>query len=641
MRWTIWWFCLGKWHRWGGTVSPNQNIPAGLFIRFCDIEQLSEEQLLARNLMGCCIGEKHSNWCQDNPTGPSYPPVYIDKDGNEYCIFHAPAECKFVELYDERKGGEQPSLMAGEDFNQLVFDRIQGVIDAGEDEEADNFSGYPESWNPRCNFAGTIFHKGIYQPNFLESFDIDLPPTSFHACEFHGRSNFSKTTFNGVASFTMAKFHKSITIRNTTFKSIADFSYSTFKSRASFFATQFRNETYFQFCRFLGYTKFEKSKLKTNVGFLKCEFDDVKFDSTHFLMRTFFIKSIFNKSAYFDNCTFNDVSFEEAKSQKAFRIQDSTLNESNFNSMIFHGSIDFNNSEFSNTADFTNTIFLNYSNFKNTKFQGTALFLHTHFKEWTYFRNAAFKGETTFAGAISKETILIESTDLSNLKLTETNIESFQFTECTWPTINGRKAIYDEKIALESDQTPDYLKLEEIYRRLKKIARQNNDEMQTSAWHYKEKEMMRKRLRQENGPGVIEKIAAKACACLPCDIERTKEKFSKLLTLTEKQRTPFLRFLNSAYWIVSGYGEEPLRAGIWMLIFILGAILPAFFGPEVNQVTNTLSDFIKGWMWYMPLMKVSDVDATGWNYLFKAIFNVTISIQAALFAFALRNKLRR
>ncbi|ACS79402.1 pentapeptide repeat-containing protein [Maridesulfovibrio salexigens] len=584
--------------------------------------------------MGCCIGEKHSNWCQDNPTGPSYPPVYIDKEGNEYCIFHAPAECKFVELYDERKGGEKPALMSGEDFNQLVFDRIQGVIDAGEDGKTTGCM-WPH-WNPLLNFAGTIF---IYIIFFQDANVEHFPAMNFKNAVFLQGVSFIQSHFKSDVNFEQARFESLTEFEKSTFHNACNFEHAIFKGLTSFNKAQFKEMAEFTNCQFENHADFPKTNFELHANF----------ENTIFYKDAYFYKSTFKLGINLQNVTFTgDLDFSKskiealnlykAKAEDQAIFEKAEITNSSFELMEFKGPAYFTKSFFSNDVTFKNAIFHNYSNFEQSKFTGITHFINTLFKEWAYFRKVVFKKETTFAGSIAKENILIEDVNLQFFKFINTNIESFKFIECVWGK-NKFSPIYDErhkdKLNIKNSS------LEEIYRRLKKIARENTDEVQTSAWHYKEKEMMRKRLREENGPGIIEKLSAKICTCLPCDIQKTKDKLAKLITFTEKQRTPFLRLLNSAYWIVSGYGEEPLRAGIWLLIFIFGAMLPAFFGPEVNQATNTLSDFIKGWMWYMPLMKVSDVHAGGWNYLFKALFNVTISIQAALFAFALRNKLRR
>ncbi|WP_320170598.1 pentapeptide repeat-containing protein [Maridesulfovibrio sp.] len=326
--------------------------------------------------------------------------------------------------------------------------------------------------------------------------------------------------------------------------------------------------------------------------------------------------------------------------------------------MEFKGPTHLDGAFFLDKTTFTNAIFHEYSNFEKTRFYGPVSFRHALFKEWTYFRNVKFLAPTSFAGTISKETILVEAADLSLLSLSETNIESFQFTECTWPKgKNGHRIIRDETVKLECKEKRKpaelekiYRQLEEIYRRLKKVARENNDEMRASTWHYKEKEMLRKRLREENGPGIIENIYAKVCDYLPCGIEDFQQKTAGLVAAAEKKSTPFIRFLNTAYWLVSGYGEEPLRAGAWLLVFIFGAMVAAFFGPDAAQATQTSATaqlpevsggFIKSWLWYMPLLKIDKLQPTGWNELFRALFNVAISVQAALFGFALRNKLRR
>lgn len=155
--------------------------------------------------MGCCVGADHSNWCED------YDIVYIDDEGKEYCIFHAPAECKFVELYDERDGGEKPALMEAKQFNGLVFARIDGVIEAGEDEERDRWDYF--NWNPRCNFTSTIFPYPIRFNNSKVS--NKLPAINFHKSIFthdaffyniifYNDINFKEVTFNKDSFFTAA-----------------------------------------------------------------------------------------------------------------------------------------------------------------------------------------------------------------------------------------------------------------------------------------------------------------------------------------------------------------------------------------------------------------------------------------------------
>ncbi|WP_415718210.1 pentapeptide repeat-containing protein [Maridesulfovibrio sp.] len=702
--------------------------------------------------MGCCVGEKHNNWCEE------YGIVYIDAEGKEYCIFHAPADCKFVKFYDERKGGEKPALMDAEQFNGMVFERIDAVIEAGVDEERDKFDF--SNWNPRCNFSGTIFPYSISFNEYDGQNDKYLPPINFISSQFSGDADFrssqfsknayfissqfsgdadfSSSQFSGDADFRSSQFSKNAYFISSQFSGDADFSSSQFSGDADFRSSQFSKNAYFISSQFSGDADFRSSQFSKNAYFISSQFSgdadfrssqfsknayfissqfsgdadfrssqfsgdadfrssqfsknayfissqfsgdadfsssqfsgDADFRSSQFSKNAYFISSQFSgdadfrssqfsKNAYFISSQFSgdadfrssqfsgdadfrssqfskNADFNNAEIQKQAKFTDVKFVKSSFDQMEFKGPVYFDNSIFEKEASFRNAIFHEYSNFEQTKFNNSVSFRHALFKEWSYFRNVEFNGETSFAGAISKETIVVENVDLSNFYFAETNIESFKFTECTWPRKeNGRRTIADEISPRESSKGLSFTKLEEIYRRLKKVARENNDEMQASTWHYNEKEMLRKKMREENGPGIIEKLGTKTCELLPCNIEIAKTKLSKLIETSEQKRTPFLRFINTTYWIVSGYGEEPLRAGIWLLILIFGAMILACFGPD----SNPPSDFITKWMWYMPLIKVN-LSADGLHYLLKGLSVTLITLQAALFGFALRNKLRR
>ena len=54
--------------------------------------------------MACCKSKQMGEWCKEERI------VYIDKDGKEYCVFHAPSDEKGV------------SVVA---FNKRVFELIR------------------------------------------------------------------------------------------------------------------------------------------------------------------------------------------------------------------------------------------------------------------------------------------------------------------------------------------------------------------------------------------------------------------------------------------------------------------------------------------------------------------------------------
>ncbi|MDO9083665.1 MAG: pentapeptide repeat-containing protein, partial [Humidesulfovibrio sp.] len=133
--------------------------------------------------MPCCKCKEH-HWPAPQPE------VYTDEAGQDYCLFHAPAE---------HKG------MSVDDFNAKVFARI------------DAFKAKPKTSgaDPFCNFDGTIFHGDI---SFM-AYDKDNPLPSmyfakaafidnveFYTATFSGEADFGGTTFSGEADFGRATF---------------------------------------------------------------------------------------------------------------------------------------------------------------------------------------------------------------------------------------------------------------------------------------------------------------------------------------------------------------------------------------------------------------------------------------------------
>ena len=798
--------------------------------------------------MGCCVGEDHKNWCKE------YGIVYIDAEGKEYCIFHAPADCKFVKLYDEREGGDKPALMDAQQFNGLVFERIDAVIAAGVDEERDKWDHldlFFQKWNPRCNLAGTIFPYAISFSDCKNKYNRQLPPINFSNVQFIGDTNFSKlqfgdctvfddslfidnvnydsSIFSGQVYFFRCKFNKQAIFANTQYKNIVYFKGSKFQDDAKFNHSKFKSDAIFRGVQFNGKTQFENSKFdklasfkysqinyaqfdyaiftgsanfrqtqfnlpssfnniqfNSHVSFFKSNFLDiasfqdstfnketsfkystfcseVNFDNSHFENSMFLQYSEFNGETSFQNCKFtrsanfyeiifngkasfsqthfsgeiyfNDtqfckqisfrksklkdadfnnatfkeftnfrrsnftgsstikealfygqVSFSKAKFMGNISFEETMFNEKtyftdakfnkfvtfknvkaekriNFSNVIFSNSVFeymqfnkpafFDNAKFINISSFNNAIFDDYVNFDQTIFLDRVSFKLTFFKEWSYFRKAHFGGETTFAGAISKETILLESVDLLNLKFAETNIESFKFIDCKWGDKRFAE-IYDER-----HQTGDCndTTLAEIYRRLKRIARESADEEQTSHWHYREKEMTRKNLDCEQltpiGNILLTAIFVMPLCVLFVEIKpMTIFSFGVAITLLctgigsaygDYKRIhdidkSFTKIYLNFYKCISGYGEDPVRAGIILIGLVL---LPFIIKFLVSLWTTTPMDWLKEAMWYMPLIKITLNDSQGYHYLLKGLSVTLITLQAALFGFALRNKLRR
>ncbi|NDV26571.1 pentapeptide repeat-containing protein [Desulfovibrio sp. JC010] len=627
--------------------------------------------------MGCCIGEKHSNWCKD------YDIVYIDADGKEYCIFHAPADCKFDvpsgKPYDGRDGGERPALMRAEKFNGLIFERIDGVIEEGEDEERDKDNWLKMRWNPRCNFSATIFPYEISLSKYHKLNAKHIPPINLNYSFFLKHTDFKNAFFDAKSNFNNVHFKSTSDFRNTTFNKInfinthfhntplfidthfcdeTNFSDSQFYNEITFEHAQFIKNAIFKSANFNGKATFEYVHFMKTANFSKSIFlSETDFSNTKFHQQAKFINSKFNACTFFVYAEFQHVDFNETESLMEIYFDHSKFEKASFYLMEFNGPTFFQSSSFENKPSFDNTIFQAYSNFEQTIFEDGVNFNLAFFKEWTYFRDSKFLGETSFAGAISKETILLESVNLTNLKFDKTNIESFKFINCTWG--DERFApIYDEKHQEETDCTDTTLA--EIYRRLKRIARESADEEQTSHWHYREKEMTRKSL--DKAPSThFWNILATAIFMIPvCAffLKMQHEYFlniavglSLLLTAIVIGYNDFQKIKNDInkvaskiylnfYQQISGYGEDPIRAGAILFCLVIFPFLAQFIislTPWANQ------DWLKMAMWYMPLIKIkfADTDLTGLQYFFKGISVTLITLQAALFGFALRNKLRR
>ncbi|WP_291325283.1 pentapeptide repeat-containing protein [Desulfovibrio sp. UCD-KL4C] len=648
--------------------------------------------------MACCIGAKHDHWCKVHDI------VYIDKEGNEYCVFHAPSDHKY-----RHKNG--PKVTA-EQFNHLVFSIANSYADRSQQQNE-----YIE-----CNLSGTIFP---YDINFslcntdkiLESLNFNdclfKGIASFNGCRLNGCSSFNRTTFKGKALFDAATFNGECNFKctfeldsyfkNCTFTQSACFEQTqfikgAFFNNAMFFATtsflgvefhdvakfkesklcaritfngskfhsaavfnqtvcnddlasfqmpisfsnvDFLGVAYFEECdfkgpidfhnvKFKGYTSFQSSFFKQEATFEKTifyaevNFSQIQYDKriTVFNAESIFRKTVFKDTVDISNVDFDcNVKFEEVDINGPLQCFNSKFKKAEFTKINFNDRVHFSGSKFNEALFFCvffekqayfNDMTLFYTSLKidNCSFKMAANFNHaafitpgdltikdTTFDSWAYFRNVTFGRKISFEDTICEKTILIEGddVDLSGMEFTNINIESFKFIGCHWGK-NKYGPIYDEL----NDTSP--AKLEEIYRRLKRLAVNNSDQIQASSWHYREKK------------------------CL------LKTSFNNL---REEPSNWFKLIYLGLYYLFSGFGEKPLRAFIWLLIFI---VTPFFIPPESLNSYDPI--WLKNSINYLPIIKTSS-ELPSLATLVQGFWRLFITIQAALFAFALRNKLRR
>ena len=239
------------------------------------------------------------------------------------------------------------------------------------------------------------------------------------------------------------------------------------------------------------------------------------------------------------------------------------------------------------------------------------------------FRHTTFTEVATFWGCLTEGIICFEDVDLSHVSFLETNPHNFNFICCKWPQKKGRDVLYDEIQIKSLKDKKAFEQVEDLYRQLKHKYKKELNEPEVSNWHYGEKEMFRKK--------------------------RLWRRFNPIS-------------FSNLYWAFSGYGECPIRAGIMLLlllIFIMTGmnyfgLVPFMEGNPVYEVAEIKGfsgsiDWKKLWLLFYntiqhilffktPFFKPETLSG---NIFLTVSTKIMIPIQAAMFAFALRNKFRR
>lgn len=440
--------------------------------------------------------------------------------------------------------------------NKLIYDRIN----AGKN----------------C-FSGTIFPISINWPSkningsnkIYNNLDLSF---SF----FKENVVFRNINFTGVTK-----------IVNVVFNEKVSFSDTYFQGEAIFMASEFYDEALFLYLRFNGRALFSHALFKSSVAFLG---------------------SVFSKEAYFCRSFFGD--------------------KSSFTGAVFRGAADFRLSVWDGKSFFINTQFDSRSTFEKASF-GIVEFSSASFVKPAFFCLTTFS-KANFSEVLVEENIIFDRADLQSVSFLGSPIENFRFISCLWPKTKSRNIVFDarkvnkrgyfplnnKKSDIPLDEVPEAIHLEDLFRRLKKIAKNENDEIMASDWHYNEKEMLRLRLAESN-----DSFTWKQCC---------KNFFALELKKTGKWWNDFFLYeATSLYKTLSGYGEEPLRALICLVILVLLPALPWVFPGDM--------------MYYIPLSKARpDVsEFFELTRLWMILWQIIITIQAGLFGFSLRNKFRR
>lgn len=445
-----------------------------------------------------------------------------------------------------------------------------------------------------CKDLATVNHEGEAYCHFHFPAPKPQSPNKFNTLVFdkiieakasQKRCDLSGTYF--VHPINFGRFHK-----NNPFPDI-DLSGTTFIEHADFKEAAFSGEASFSRATFNGKADFMDATFSKGADFVGATFTDVgDFAVATFSGEASFRHATFNGKADFQAATF---------SKEAFYVGATFREEAVFHHATFNGKAFFSEATFNGKAHLGQATFSGYTLFNRTTFYGEA-----------YFVRCSVEG-----------TLRLEEVDLAYVSFLETSLRKFEFVRCIWRQKLGRSILYDEIRAKREKKARSYKRAEYLYRQLKQKYKEEHDEPEASNWHYGEMEMKRKK----------------------------------------RGRWRFFPFtFTNLYWASSGYGESPVRAGIVLLLLIVIVTIGMnFLGVEPfvgkEPVYGVME--IKGFSWSVDWNKVGLLvyntiqhalffktlffkPATlGGEFVLTVFTKLLIPLQAALFAFALRNKFRR
>ncbi|WP_419787295.1 pentapeptide repeat-containing protein [Pseudodesulfovibrio sp.] len=373
----------------------------------------------------------------------------------------------------------------------------------------------------------------------------------------------------------------------------------------------------FYFCVFVEDVDFGEACFVGNANFREAKFgENADFSKASFGGKAYFSKASFGGVAYFDKASFGGLA--------------------DFSKASFGWLADFSKASFGGLADFSKASFGEIVNFRSASFGGVAYFDKASFEGNAYFIEASFEGVTIFRAIKFKNSpsesaedsptktfdfanctiptqklTFKDCDDLSYLDLRgQPDLTHIRFHECSWGD-NGRIQLRIEDKALSPTR--------DFYQRMKAKYKAENNEYEASKWHVAEKEVQLKLLAQSKG-----------------------EQFNWIML--------------DLYKSSSGFGENPFKAFKVLLALILFPLLLMLVVTAVVAVADIQIDFfgwsfhpsppgnmLGEWRKFIPLLgKLGSGDGPfGLLQIFIAFWQLLITLQAALFAFALRNNFRR
>jgi uncharacterized protein YjbI with pentapeptide repeats len=384
----------------------------------------------------------------------------------------------------------------------------------------------------------------------------------------------------------------------------------------------------------IDFQKINEKKLLPAIDFFRAQFSG----KAAFFEAQFSGESTFYRAQFSGEATF----FEAQFSGEATFFGAQFSGEAHFMGAQFSGKADFFEAQFSGVASFNGAQFSDEANFFGAQFSGKAYFFGAQFSGKAYFSYAKFSKEAQFKGkTFNKQTtyinlnidnrILFENVVLKKLSFIDTDLRKVDFLNCDWPELkDGRRILYDEAVLTKESSKDDIKKVEILYRQLKQKYKEEHDEPEVSNWHRCEKEMERKGTDWRH----------------------------------------FQYYVLNLYRFSSGYGEAPVRAGLFLVMLIcLTALLLNITGLIPDKTSERLvqlssepgslvfemssnparkeemissGELFATTLEYLTFQKNTAYKPANWlGRIVVSVFKIFVYVQATLFAFALRNRFRR
>lgn len=392
---------------------------------------------------------------------------------------------------------------------------------------------------------------------------------------------------------------------------------------------------------------------KTNISFEKYDYNnqlpsvifdnstfagEANFTTTEFGGLAPFNNSFFSGNAFFTAATFirenTDFTYDPLKRIKADFSSATFCEEAYFCRAEFNCKARFLGATFKRWANFDMATFTGETDFTAATFEEQAGFRGTEFGSKSIFRMAAFEGVTKFTGCrSSKPLVFRELQSIKDLRFFDMDMSASDFlltplTNIRFQKVTWKKSEDNARYCLPIEDHPAqagmgrfdelfkdgarYDAVSDFYRQMKKRNRDEQNDAEASLWHYAEKEAQLKHL------------------------EHTKPWLN------------FSRRILATYRAISRYGEDPRQAGevlFYLLVMLFGILSFGGFHhlgkPPFDITSERVSNLFLTFAQYALFIKPTWTPPPIYDVFVLLFSRLLIPIQAAIFAFALRNKLHR